>query len=358
MRAETTFITEGDNYYARAIRSIRAARHSVRLMVYIWQDDEIGRLFERALAQKASRGVDVEVVIDAVGSYELPASVADRLRKAGVEVFTHHRLRILNLAWFRFLIRRNHRKILLVDRRTAYTGGFNIMRQCSRKYFGQARWLDLVTVSTNEQIINFLEEQYIDACRRARHQKWATRLLLRSRNKVIVSQGPHAFAFSMSRWLKQKLRGARHKIVIAVPYFIPYGFFRRVLARKLREGLQVEIILSERSDLPWIDAISFSLARRLQKQGATVYLYHGEGETRRFSHTKFLQIDEWLGMGSANYDYRSMVLNLDTLIFFRKRQTTLLASYENLKQGSKIGSAELLRGGFRAWLLMPFRWLL
>jgi len=350
--------TEGDAFYAHAIRRIRAAKRSVHLMVYIWQDDEIGRLFERALKQKARAGIHVEVVIDAVGSFDLPGSVVERLTAAGVQVFTHHRLRILRLAWFRFLIRRNHRKILLVDHTIAYTGGFNIMRQCSLKYSGERRWLDMMAMTMNKKIIDLLERQYVDAGRRARHSKWAARLLLRSRNKVIVAQGNRAFSFSMSRWLKRRLRAARRKIVIAMPYFIPYGFFWRILVRKLREGVQVEIMLSESSDLPWIDAISFHMARRLQKRGAKILLYRGAGNDRRFSHTKFMQIDAWVGTGSANYDYRSMVLNLDTLLFFRSKQTSLPLNYATMKAGCRLAGSDLPTGGFRARLLMPFRWLL
>ncbi len=358
MSATAEILTEGDAFYAHAIRRIHAAKHAVQLMVYIWQDDEIGRLFERALKQKARSGVHVEVVIDAVGSFELPASVIERLTAAGVQVFTHHRLAILRLAWFRYLIRRNHRKILLVDRAIAYTGGFNIMRQCSLKYAGERRWLDMMAVTENRKVIDLLERQYADATRRARHRKWAARFLLRSRNQVIVAHGRRAFSFSMSRWLKRRLRGARRKIVIAMPYFIPYGFFWRILVRKLREGLEVEIILSESSDLPWIDAVSFHLARRLQKRGARILLYRGAGNERRFSHTKFMQIDGWAGTGSANYDYRSMVLNLDTLLFFRSSQTALPLHYATLKAGCRLAGNDLPAGGFRARLLLPFRWLL
>lgn len=358
MLVPADILTEGDDFYAHAIRRIGAAKHSVHLMVYIWQDDEIGRLFEHALAEKARSAVHVEVVIDAVGSFELPAAVIERLTAAGVQVFTHHRLRFLRLAWFRYLIRRNHRKILLVDRAIAYTGGFNLMRQCSRRCVGERRWLDMMAVTENKKIIELLERQYVDATRRARHSKWAARLLLRSRNKVIVAHGHRAFAFSMSRWLKRRMRAAQHKIVIAMPYFVPYGFFWRILVRKLREKVEVEIILSESSDLPWIDAVSFHMAGRLQKRGAKVYLYRGENNEQRFSHTKFMQIDSWAGTGSANYDYRSMVLNLDTLLFFRLGQTALPQHYAKMKAGSRLAGSDLPTGGLRARLLMPFRWLL
>lgn len=327
-------------------------------MVYIWQDDEIGAAFEKAIAAAAQRGIEVRLVIDAVGSFELPSAVMERLKKAGVFVYTHHRLKFLRWGWLRYLIRRNHRKIILVDNRIAFTGGFNIMRECSRRIYGERRWLDMMVETRSASLAVQLNQQFRDACRRARHEKWAMRLLTRSGNRVIVCGGQRAVTYSMSRWLKRRLRHAREHIVIAVPYFIPYGFFWRILTKKMREGVRVEIILSEVSDLPWIDAISFAMAKRLKKKGAEVYLYRGNTTVPRFSHTKLYRIDGWAGTGSANYDYRSMVLNLDTLLFFRSAPAGWNSAHAALRSGSRAAVDTDLRGGLRAWLLWPFRWLL
>lgn len=351
------FITEGDIYYERALKAIHAAKKSVEFMVYIWQDDEIGRRFEHALIRKAGEGVRVELVIDAVGSFELPGQCLRRLEAAGVAVHMHHRLKILRFGWFRYLIRRNHRKILIADDRIAFTGGFNLMRQCSLKHYGEARWLDMMVETKQAEFVRFLKGQFRDACRRARHLKWSARLLTRSGNKVLVSAGKRVLAYSMSRWLKRRLRHAHHRIVLAVPYFVPYGFFWRILAKKLKQNVQVEIILSESSDLRWIDEVSFRMARRLMEKGARVYLYRG-GPVRRFSHTKYFKIDDWVGTGSANYDYRSMVLNLDTLLFFRPGEAMLSDYAENLKERGRLATSDDLKSGIRGWLIWPFRWLL
>jgi cardiolipin synthase A/B len=358
LSAPVKIITEGDIFYAEAIRTINRARSSVAFMVYIWQDDEIGHQFEAALIKAAVRGVSVRLVIDAVGSFDLPVAALTRLRQAGVHVYMHHRIRVLRWGWLRYLIRRNHRKIVVVDDRIAFTGGFNIMRECSQKYYGQRRWLDMMIETKVPALVMHLKQQYKDACRRARHEKWSSRLLTRSGNRVIVSGGGRVVTYSMSRWLKRRLRHARTHITIAVPYFIPYGFFRRILAKKLKEGVRVEIILSEVSDLPWIDAVSFALAKRLSKKGAEVYLYRGDGVEPRFSHTKLFRIDEWAGTGSANYDYRSMVLNLDTLLFFRHPPGEWNSAYAAMRSQSRIATDADLKTGFRAWLIWPFRWLL
>lgn len=358
MRSHYELISEGDRYYAQALRAIRRARHSVQLMVYIWQDDEVGRLFLRALERKCRQNIRVMVVVDAVGSYELPSDFFRNLQACGAQVYMHHRFRALSWQWFRLLIRRNHRKIIIVDDKVAFTGGFNIMRECSHRHFGERRWLDLALASEHHGFVRHLAAQFRDACRRASHEKWARRQLLRSRNRAILLSRRRAVSYSMSRYLKRRLRQARQQIVISVPYFVPYGFYYRILKRKLKRGISVEVILPESSDVPLVDGVSFYLARKLMKRGAQIYLYHGPGAQRRFSHTKFYMIDGFAGTGSANYDYRSMVLNLDTLVFARAANEQWRRIRQDMKRFSRPASLTDLKPGIMTRLLLPFRWLL
>lgn len=350
-------IQEGDRYYARVLREIRRARESILVMVYIWQNDEIGRLFVRALERKAKQKIKVVVVVDAVGSYQLPDNFFEPLRQAGAQVFMHHRIRALDWRWFRFLIRRNHRKIIIVDDKFAVTGGFNIMRECSHKYFGKKRWLDLAFASHHSDFVAQLAAQFHDAYRRASRHSWARRYLSRSKNRAILVSRNFAVSYSMSRYLKRRLRAARERIVISVPYFVPYGFYYRILKRKLKKGVSVEIILPASSDVPFVDRVSFYLARKLLLRGAKIFLYHGDSEISRFSHTKFYQIDRFAGTGSANYDYRSMVLNLDTLVFAcaGSNWDSLIKSW---KRSSRLACRIDLRSSWWVRLLLPLRWLL
>lgn len=352
-------IDEGDVFYARALRAIRNAREHIQFMFYIWTDDAVGKVFSRALVRKAKQGVKVTLVVDAIGSHKLSTPAIRRLRKGGVEVFIHNRPHIFRWNWLRYLIRRNHRKIILIDNKKAFTGGFNIMRECSTKHYGANRWLDLMVETESLGLVAALQDQFEDACRRARHTKWSTRLLTRSGNRAILFRGSKtAPTYSMSRYLKRKLRTAKKQIVICVPYFIPYGFFWRILARKLKQGLSVEVILSKKSDLPWIDAVSFLMAYSLQKRGATVWLFDGGINPPRFSHTKLFRIDDMFVTGSANYDYRSMVLNLDTLLAFEKKHADWESLVLRIKKLSRVALAQELKPTLRAWLLWPFRWLL
>lgn len=342
-------------YYARMLRAIRGARRHVQIMMYIWQNDRVGRLFLKALERKCREGIEVTIVVDAIGSFDLPRTFFSRLQKSGASVFMHNRWQILSWQWLRFLIRRNHRKLLIVDDEVAFTGGFNIMRECSLRHYGHRRWLDVGFATRERHSVRQLKKQFQNACRRASHRRWATRLLLRSQNKVILFGGGRAVSYSMSRWLKRRLRRAHSKITIAVPYFVPYGFYWRILVRKLRRGVNVEIILPGSSDIAWVDSLSFFMAKRLMRRGAKIFLFGGDDE--RFSHAKFFMIDGFSGTGSANYDYRSIVLNLDTLVFTPKSSGDWRRVYEAMLQGAKPATEADLKTGWLVRLLLFVRWL-
>ncbi|MCX7633961.1 MAG: phosphatidylserine/phosphatidylglycerophosphate/cardiolipin synthase family protein [Turneriella sp.] len=345
-------ITEGDRYYARLLRAMAQAKHSIYMMVYIWQNDAIGRMFRRALERKCRQGVEVIVVVDAVGSFALPSQFFTALEQHGAQIFMHHHFRALDWNWFRFLIRRNHRKIFIFDEKIAFTGGFNLMRECSRRLYGPRRWLDLAIETRHAGLVQELLQQFRDGCRRARRRIWAQRLLARSRNRAIVVSGKRTFHFAMSRYFKRRLRRARREIVICVPYFVPYGFYFRILRKKLHEGVRVEIILPRFFDVPFVGKVSFFLARKLLQHGAQVFLYQP-----RFSHSKFYLIDDYAATGSANYDYRSMVLNLDTLVFVRGENHRWQEFRNGLKTQSVQAKAQDLKTSFFVRLLLPWRWL-
>ena len=137
---EIELFTEGDTLYAAMLASIRSARHRVWMESYLFAGDEIGRVFADTLAECAQSGVEVRVQLDAAGAFGRGViSIVRHLRAHGVAVKWFHRWN-----WHRPLRynRRNHRKLLVIDDRTAYIGGFNIHRESSRRVFGEARWRD------------------------------------------------------------------------------------------------------------------------------------------------------------------------------------------------------------------------
>ena len=391
-------LVEGDQFYATALRSIRNARHSVYFDMYIFQSDEIGRLFRAALTRAAQKGLRVHVVFDAVGSGDTPDAFWKPLSAAGALVFAYLPFRRSRLfrpnagraglwTWFKiYFLRRHHRKIIIIDDHLAMTGGFNVMRECSRKYYGPARWLDTMYLTDLEPVVRELSQIHLDSLRRARwpqidlrsrtHKRvkeailfsgssvtpsaaslaWPARLLFR----LLPPRPPGVHVMGIPRALKRRLRVARRRIYLCFPYFIPYGGFLRLLARRARQGVDVRVYLSALSDSPWIQEITLYQAKKLYREGVRVYLYHGrehEGDPYRFNHSKVVLIDGWAGTGSSNFDSRSFQLNLETFVLRRRPDFLgeLERFFDYLERFSEPGTEKNLRTGLRARLLHPFR---
>lgn len=382
-------ITEGDEFYATALRMIRGAARSVYVGMYIIQDDEIGRTILKALAARARAGLRVHLVFDAVGSSAVPPETWETLRASGAVVlaylpFRRSRLRRplrTSVGWWRWLqlyfLRRNHRKIFIFDERVAMTGGFNITRECSRKYYGEARWQDVMYLTDLEPVVRELIAIHLDSMRRAYRPGLDLRTAhhKRVREAILYPPAPRALpwlpdlfyesdarvrSMGIARSLKQRIRRSRRRVYLMFPYFIPYGGFIRLLARKAAAGLDVRIYLSRVSDLPWIQEITLYHAAKLHRQGVRVFLFHGgerPGAPARFNHSKAVLVDAWAGTGSSNFDGRSFQLNLETFVW--RHRPEFLARFEEYfawcESHSEPGDEVSLKSGWRARLLHPFR---
>lgn len=435
-------ITEGDEFYERALSAIRAAESTVYLEMYIFADDEIGREFQTALADAARAGRKVIVIYDRVGSFSTPAGFWRELSDAGVFVYPYlpgvsrwlrtgrglfrlwSRLARALRALRRGFLRRNHRKTLIVDRRIAFTGGFNIMRECSRRIVGDERWLDTMYITDRPILAHALESYFRDTLQRIRgarresgadfdavrkrvreailypaHAARALRLRLPAlalwngarvtydRNQAVKRKGlgPHRpglspgyVRMSIPRAFKKLLFHSRRRIWLTYPYFVPYGGMLRLLHRKAGvtrpfrgransvHSVDLRIYLSMVSDLPWMQDITMLIAERLRKRGVPVYLFHGRENaamSARFSHAKLALIDDWTGLGASNFDRRSMVLNLESLLLryrspFQAEVEDFFAFLEKHSVRLDESNRDQFRPGWRAYLLYPFRrWL-
>lgn len=430
------FITEGDDFYESALAAIRAADSRVYLEMYIFADDEIGRRFHTALCVAAQAGRRIVVIYDRVGSFATPAAFWRELREAGVLVYAYHPLILrrpgddpgffamwsLVARWLRALrrgfLRRNHRKTLIVDDRIAFTGGFNIMRECSRSLSGPGRWLDTMFMTDRPILVHAIESYFRDSLRRirgARREIGADLNTIRKRAREAILFPAHAARslalrlprlripgrinarkkttaglrtdkrsrrldpgysrMAIPRAFKKLLYHSERRIYLTYPYFVPYGGMLRLLHHKAAQmqaarrdgapasGVDLRIYLSMISDLPWMRDITMLIAARLRKRGVPVYLYHGREHREmapRFSHSKVALIDDWCGLGASNFDRRSMVLNLESLLLrhrapFQKDVEDFFSYLEEHSVRLDASNQQEFKAGWRAYLLYPFR---
>jgi len=291
---------EGDDLYDAMLAAIAAAQQSVLLETYIFADDEIGRRFAIALIEAAQRGLDVRVHIDAAGSlFWHSPTLARQMQQGGVQLRWFHRW-----SWhqpWRYN-RRNHRKMLLIDRRQVFLGGSNIHRENSRKLFGEQRWHDIDICVDG----HFAEQaaQLFDAFWRGRRRSWAPPL---ASGDMLLSNHTHASRQAMRRIYRDGFSGASQCIDVITPYFVPDHLTRQALIMAARRGVQVRLLLPRKTDVRIARWAAHASYARLLEAGVKIYEY-----LPRVLHAKAVVIDgRWAAVGTANIDYRSFFVNYE-----------------------------------------------
>jgi cardiolipin synthase len=281
----------GGQAFPRMLEAIAQARESVYLEVYLFSPTGWGARFLDALAAAAARGVRVTVIVDGWGSMRGGREVVTRLRAAGCEARIYNRL----LSLFVGRLRRDHRKILLVDDAVAFLGGINI----GDEYAGDERargWADLA--------VEIRGPASARLGRRLRHER------------VGPWDGPvHIYLSSESGGRKLRKRyvkafaAAKRRLWVAHAYFLPDRGLIRALRRAARRGVDVRLLLAGRSDVPFAHAATMILYRRLLQAGVRIFEW-----SRSVLHVKAATVDgKRFLVGSFNLDPLSLA-NLEALV--------------------------------------------
>jgi cardiolipin synthase len=295
-----TLLDGGQEAFPRMLAAIRGARQSVYLEVYRFAQDGVGEEFREALSAAARRGVRVRVVLDGWGSALDGRLLQADLGADGCDVRIFHPLSALVAG----RLRRNHRKILLVDREVAFLGGINISDEYGHTGPGRApdvaerepEWLDLA-VEVRGQAALALDERLRGGERRARAGPIRIRLS----------------GMGGARPLRQRYRkafgAARSEILAAHAYFLPDRRFVRSITAAARRGVKVTLLLAGRSDVPLARTATVRLYRKLLAAGVDIREW-----TRSVHHAKVAVVDgRRLLLGSFNLDPLSLS-NLEALV--------------------------------------------
>lgn len=300
----------GDEAYPAMLEAVESARHSVRLVTYIFNNDRIGRRFAEALIGAAERGVKVQVLVDWLGEFYSRPRIGKMFQGSKVQFE-----RFLPSAWLRPNLHfnlRNHRKILIVDEKLGFTGGMNIgdyhivhdaerpqgIRDIHFRIQGPivGQMLDAFYEDwgfTTQEPVPFAET---NTC------KPVGKALSRG-----VSAGPNE-RFEKLKWiLTGAISSARKRVSIVTPYFIPSRELIGSLRSASLRGVKVELVLPETNNIKPVHWASRAMVGELIESGVKVYFQPGP-----FVHTKIFIVDEhYTQIGSANLDPRSLRLNFE-----------------------------------------------
>lgn len=316
----------GEGYYPRVFEAIEAAHKAVLIETFIWFDDPVGRELRRVLIGAAERGAEVHVLIDGWGSPDLGTEFTQGLLEAGVKLRAFEPVRRLFGARINMLGRMHH-KLVVVDGEVAFVGGINYARDHMLALDPQAK-LDYAV-----QVVGPLVRQIEAFCRtnvlrpQPTREMWLRRwrrlrLLHREEEQPSPDSGAVAsfvtrdnshHSTDIERHYRAAIRSARTRILIANAYFFPGYRLVRDLRRAARRGVQVDLILQGKPDMPWVQRATMLLYEHLLRAGVRIHEY-----TERPLHGKVAVIDDhWATVGSSNLDPTSLSLNLEANVFVR-----------------------------------------
>jgi cardiolipin synthase A/B len=307
-------LRDGVEAFPEMLDAIRAARRKIRLEVYMFIGDAVGDLFARALVEAAARGVQVKVLYDWLGSIGTRRAFFRKMRQAGVDV---RAFRPLSFArGVGALIRRDHRKILVVDGEVAFVGGINLGAQWAPRgrWKGQG-WRDDVLRIEGPSALTL--ERLFCASWRVEAQKRLYRMRRRHERERRPRRGDvHALILSSRRAIHRAyLRAidrARHSVRIANAYFVPDRRLVAALRQAAQRGVDVQLILPGKSDHAFVKWAGRAFYGRLLRHGVKIYEW-----TEGVLHSKTAVVDgTWGTVGSFNLERTSLRFNREVNVVF------------------------------------------
>jgi cardiolipin synthase len=304
-------LLDGQLFFPRMLAAIEAAERQVEIEFYLVEDGQCSERLTDALCRACARGVVVRGLFDAYGAAGLGAPLRARLQAAGVQLRWYNPVR-----WRRGIrnFHRDHRKLLVVDSRLAYVGGTG-----STDEF----WLPDAPLSPWHEAMVEIEGPLVGDWQQLFEHQWRARFSWRPSHQpapltlpecppVGIGLGRVAYADAAQHRdillsLLRALRGAKQRVWLATPYFLPTWKIRRALRRAAARGVEVRLLLAGRNtDHPPVRFAGQRYYPRLLKAGVRIFEYQP-----RFLHLKMVLVDDWVSVGSCNFDHWNLRFNLD-----------------------------------------------
>lgn len=351
---EVDVYTSGYEFFPALLAEIAAARHHIHLDVYIFEDDALGHLVADALISKARQGVEVRLIYDDVGCWQVPSSFFEHLREAGIDV--HAFMPVKFPAFTSKVNYRNHRKLCVIDGTTAFIGGMNI----ARRYVQGRRnrpWRDTHLRIRGGAVYAvqraFLLDWYFVDRTLITHRKYYPPITTAQNNCLaqVVTSSPIALWPDIMQGYVRILLEARHYVYIETPYFLPTEPILFAMRTAAIAGVDIKLMVPRKSDAKLVEWASTSYLREALEAGITICLYE-DG----FNHSKLLVCDDMLcTCGSTNVDFRSFENNFESNIFFYDRDMALrfkqifITDLEHCTQIESVADLPHRNFGQRLW---------
>lgn len=347
---------DGDAFFQELCREIGEARESIDLETYIFNLDRLGKLVMQLLIRAADRGVRVRLLLDGVGSTNLAYADIEPLIRAGGQARFYHPLpwQRANFAFLKYLTprkitagawklnRRNHRKTCVIDGRIGFAGGMNVSALHLQSVVGDDAWRDSSVR---------IEGPPIARITAAFEYAWThpTEFKVRWERSRTLPVPPEDVRLNMTRKQRRasyadlllRILGARERIWITNPYFVPARSLVRALRHAARKGVDVRILVSRHNDIFGLQWVIRAFYLTLLRSGVRIFEY-----LPSVLHAKIMIIDDWLTIGSSNLNHRSLLhdLEVDVVLTHPESHASVEKQYAiDLAQSEEVSLREFQR---------------
>lgn len=317
-----TLLMSGQEKFDDMFCAIRQARSSVHLEYFNFRNDSIASLLFDLLAEKAKEGVEVRALFDGFGNdsnnQPLLKKHIKAIRKRGIEIYEFDPIRF---PWINHVLHRDHRKIVVIDGQIAYTGGMNVADYYINGTPQVGEWRDMHCRIDGDEV-NTLQAIFLRIWNKTARQnvhgakyfrgirggyyfhdlKPDTCCTVGHKMVGIINREPRTSNKIIRQFYFNAINDAKDSIKLVNPYLTLTGKLKRALKRAVKRGVKVEVMVSEKSDIPLTPDCVFYNVHKLMKHGVDVYIYEPG-----FHHTKIIMVDGlFCTVGSANLNSRSL----------------------------------------------------
>jgi cardiolipin synthase len=305
-------LENGASTYSAMLAAIHSARDSINIQMYIFSGGPTGQMFSDALIERQHHGVQVNVMYDSLGSIATPAGFFDRMRENGISVLQYRPVNPLEATLGWSIAHRNHRKMLVVDGRVAFTGGINISEVYASKPVVSGEhgplegWRDTDIEVTGPAVAEF-QRSFISEWQYQHGPALSPRnyfpQLTREGSEIVqvIGSVPQRFS-TIYVVLVGAITSSESNVYITDAYFAPDHQLLNALKHAARRGVDVRLLLPSSSDEPFIISAERSHYAGLLKAGVRIYEWQG-----KMLHAKTATLDGvWSTVGTSNLDWWSI----------------------------------------------------
>lgn len=347
-------LVNGDKFVPAMVAAIRSATNSINIETFIWKSGRFSDQILDALVERARAGVEVRTIADGLGTYRLTKDDRKRMSDAGIRFVRVNPPRVTQVHKINF---RDHRKLVIVDGRIAFTGGFCI----GDKWLGNAervdQWRETMVRVEGPVVAQFQGVFAANWLEASGESLFGAKFYppLEPRGQAVAqhfASGPDEHRGAAHLVYVSAIEAARKRIVLEQSYFVPDDLSLAALLRARERGVDVEVITPGNINFNIVRRASRTLWPELLRSGARIYEY---GPAKL--HTKILIVDDaFVTLGSVNFDERSFRINdeQNVNIIDREFAAKMLAQFERDRAQSRAVTLEDLKK--TPWHLRAFQW--